>query len=109
MKFPLILILTAVVIPSLLLADAHEAQVEQAPGADAAPLCEEAMTVFQDVSGMGRKDRAAGNMTRSHARMAQSGWRFSDMEIYTENGDLEGFFLTYTRAAACPDHAGDDD
>lgn len=65
--------------------------------------CEEATTVFQDVSLLGRKDRAAANMTRRHAEMAEQGWRFADSAIYTENGDLEGMFLTYVRPVACPE------
>jgi hypothetical protein len=65
--------------------------------------CEQAITVFQDVSGVGRKDRAAKNMTQRHAAMARDGWRFADMEVYTENGDLEGFYLTYVRDSACPE------
>lgn len=64
--------------------------------------CEEAITVFQDVSRFGRKKRAAENMTKQHAEMALEGWRLADMEIYIENGDLEGFFLSYIRAVACP-------
>ena len=68
---------------------------------DAAMNCEEAMTVFHDVSGFGRRNRAANRMTEKHAEMALSGWRFADMQIYTENGDLEGFYITYTRAASC--------
>jgi hypothetical protein len=65
--------------------------------------CEEATTVFHDVSRIGRKDRAAANMTRRHAEMAERGWRFVDSAIYTENGDLEGLFLTYVRPVACPE------
>jgi hypothetical protein len=40
-------------------------------------------------------------MTEKHAEMALSGWRFAGMQIYTENGDLEGFYISYTRAASC--------
>ena len=65
--------------------------------------CEEATTVFHEVSRIGRKDRAAANMTRRHAEMAERGWRFADSAIYTENGDLEGLFLTYVRPVACPE------
>lgn len=63
--------------------------------------CEQAITVFHDVSGFGRKDRAASKLTERHDEMALSGWRFAEMVIYTENGDLEGFYVTYTRPAAC--------
>ena len=63
--------------------------------------CEEAITVFHDISGFGRRDRAAKRMTEKHAEMALSGWRFAGMQVYTENGDLEGFYVSYTRAVAC--------
>jgi hypothetical protein len=63
--------------------------------------CEEAITVFHDISGFGRKDRAAEKMTANHGEMALSGWRYAGMVIYTENGDLEGFYVSYTRAATC--------
>ncbi len=66
-----------------------------------APACEEAITVFQDVSAAGRKDRAAKNMTKKHSKMAVDGWRLISMQVYTENGDLEGFFLSYVRTVDC--------
>ena len=65
--------------------------------------CEEAITIFHDVSGFGRRNRAAERMTETHAEMALEGWRYAGMVIYTENGDLEGFYLSYTRAAPCAD------
>ncbi|MFT5139408.1 MAG: hypothetical protein ACI9H8_001583 [Lysobacterales bacterium] len=71
--------------------------------------CEEALTVFQDVSGMGRKDKAARNMTKNHAEHAQDGWRFAGLAVYTENGDLEGFYLSYTRAVDCASIAKEED
>jgi hypothetical protein len=74
---------------------------EVAPEAAASMDCEESITVFQDVSRIGRKDGAAKNMTGKHKEMARTGWRFADMEVYTENGDLEGFFLSYSRNIAC--------
>ncbi len=64
-----------------------------------APECEETMTIFQDVSRVGRKDRAASNMTRWHSEVALERWKFADMEVHIENGDIEGFYLSYTRAS----------
>lgn len=75
--------------------------VQTAPESDIAMDCEEAITIFHDVSGFGRRNRAAEKMTEKHAEMALSGWRFAGMQIYTENGDLEGFYISYTRAASC--------
>jgi hypothetical protein len=84
-------------IPALYAQEGAQAPAEPQPSAN----CEEALTVFQDVSGMGRKDRAAKNMTKRHAEMARERWRLIDMEVYTENGDLEGFYLSYVRSVAC--------
>ncbi len=75
--------------------------VETALAPEPSMDCEQAITIFHDVSGFGRKDRAAERMTERHDEMALSGWRFAGMEIYTENGDLEGFYVSYTRAATC--------
>lgn len=77
--------------------EAMEAEAAPEPSMD----CEQAITIFHDVSGFGRRDRAAERMTEKHAEMALSGWRFAGMQIYTENGDLEGFYISYTRAATC--------
>ena len=54
-------------------------------------------TVFLDVAALGRRNRAAKRMNELHAEMATQGYDFADLEVYTENGDLEGFFLTYVR------------
>ncbi len=75
------------------------AQSAFAPGPSMA--CEQAITIFHDVSGFGRKDRAAQRMTERHDEMALSGWRFAGLAVYTENGDLEGFYVSYTRPATC--------
>jgi hypothetical protein len=75
--------------------------VDTARISEHAATCEEAITVFHDVSGFGRRNRAAENMTERHAEMALSGWRFASMEAYNENGDLEGFFISYTRSVPC--------
>jgi len=63
--------------------------------------CQEAKTVFQDSSRFSRRGFAAKNMNETHAEHTQQGWKFEDMETYIENGDLEGFFLTYSREVAC--------
>jgi hypothetical protein len=75
----------------------------QSPSAQESDLetCTASYTVFQDVSGVGRKNSAARNMTKKHSEMALQGWRFEDLEIYTENNDLEGFFLTYSKDLDC--------
>ena len=66
-----------------------------------AATCQESKTVWRDVSRFGRKRSAAENMTEKHDEYTRGGWKFADMETYTENSDLEGFFLTYSRDIAC--------
>jgi hypothetical protein len=56
-----------------------------------------AKTVFLDISVFGRKDRAANRMTKMHQEYAREGWTLQEVTIYTENGDLEGFFITYVK------------
>jgi hypothetical protein len=99
MKFNYLTVLAIGLTSSSLSAqEALQATLAAEPSMD----CEQAITVFHDISSFGRKDRAAARMTERHDEMALTGWRFADMVIYTENGDLEGFYVTYIRAAACP-------
>lgn len=56
-----------------------------------------AKTVFLDISVFGRRDRAAKRMTQMHQEYAPEGWTLQDVSVYTENGDLEGFFITYVK------------
>ena len=54
-----------------------------------------AVTVYVGVQ-FGKK-KAAEEINEMHATMERDGWRFADMETNTENGDTEGFWVTYTR------------
>ena len=42
----------------------------------------------------------AKDATKMHVEMAKQGWKFQDLEVYTEDGDMKGIFITYVRAAA---------
>ena len=53
------------------------------------------LTVFLDISVFSRKRRAADKINEMHAQHFEQGWMFADLEIYTENGDLQGYFITY--------------
>ncbi len=66
-----------------------------------AASCQESKTIFKDVSRFSRKKNGAENMNDEHDKYTRAGWKFVDMETYVENGDLEGFFLTYSRDIAC--------
>lgn len=99
MRLIYLMILTAVSITAVFVTQAIGAGTTEPPG----PYpCQEAITVFQDVSRIGRKDGAAKNITQKHQEMARERWRFVDVEPYTENGDLEGFYVSYVRDSGCP-------
>ncbi|MBN8426452.1 MAG: hypothetical protein J0L65_03200 [Xanthomonadales bacterium] len=68
---------------------------QQAAEASGAQL--DAVTVFIDADWGGREDGAAREITRAHKAFAQRGYRLISVETYTENGDLEGFFVSYVR------------
>ncbi|MGB8636448.1 MAG: hypothetical protein WCD66_07655 [Rhodanobacteraceae bacterium] len=57
----------------------------------------QSITVFVDATFGFRKDHMARKLSKSHAEYAADGYHFADMNPYVENGDLEGFFVTYTR------------
>ncbi|QRP65112.1 hypothetical protein I6J77_06670 [Rhodanobacter sp. FDAARGOS 1247] len=55
------------------------------------------VTVFVDATLGFRKKHMANQLTKSHADYAARGYRYVDMAPYNENGDLVGFFVTYTK------------
>lgn len=55
------------------------------------------VTVFVDATFGFRKKHMATELTKSHADYAARGYRYVDMAPYSENGDLVGFFVTYTK------------
>lgn len=53
------------------------------------------ITIYMDVNVGGRTDRAAKRMTELHENYFAMGFIVVDVEPYIENGDLQGFFITY--------------
>lgn len=53
------------------------------------------ITIYLDVGVRGRTERAAERMTQLHAEYFAKGWTVVDVDPYIENGDLQGFFITY--------------
>jgi len=51
-------------------------------------------TVFVDGHG---QSSFADKVNKTHAEMAAKGWKFASLDVYTENGDMQGAFVTYTR------------
>ncbi len=39
-------------------------------------------------------------INKMHAKMEAEGWIYKDMGVYTEDGDLQGVFVTYVRQPA---------
>jgi hypothetical protein len=76
-------------------------QAQSPAAAPAAPSAQPgqvtATTVFVDAQAGSRKEGSAKRINKSHADMEAKGWRFQDLEPYTENGDLVGFFITYVK------------
>ena len=65
--------------------------------ADAARRDLPATTIWVDASWGFRNQGAANDLTRAHSAFAAHGYRVEDVEPYIENGDLQGFFVTYQR------------
>jgi len=50
------------------------------------------------VDGKGQSSMAS-EVNETHGKMQKDGWRFADMEVYTEDGDMKGMFVTYVRGS----------
>lgn len=55
-----------------------------------------AITVWVDGKGQGSM---ANEATEKHAEMAKEGWKFQDLDVYVEDGDMKGMFVSYVRDA----------
>jgi hypothetical protein len=66
---------------------AEEAAKEQLP----------AVTIWISASWGFRNQGAANNLTKSHTAFAQRGYKVLSVQPYIENGDLQGFFVTYQK------------
>jgi maltose-binding protein MalE len=56
-----------------------------------------AITVWVDGKG---QSSMADKANKKHAEMAAKGWRFEGLDVYTEDGDMKGLFVTYVRDPA---------
>lgn len=80
------------------------AQKDDADAATAGPKkCPniQASTVFVADKTGSRHKGTAEKISKTHKTAESQGWDFDDLEIYIENGDLQGFFITYTREHPC--------
>ncbi len=63
----------------------------------------QAYTVFvKDKSG-NRQKGSAELISKQHQLAEKGGWNFDELAVYIEDGDLQGFFITYTRPHSCND------
>ncbi len=58
---------------------------------------ESSVTVYVDATFGFRKDSFARKLTKSHDEYAAKGYQVADVALYSENGDMQGAFVTYTR------------
>ncbi|MDQ2703108.1 MAG: hypothetical protein M3Y70_09965 [Pseudomonadota bacterium] len=65
--------------------------------AEAAAANMAALTLWVDASWGFRNQGAANDLTRAHNAFAAFGYKVASVEPYIENGDLQGFFVTYQR------------
>lgn len=56
-----------------------------------------AVTIWVDASWGFRRQGAANDLSAAHRAFAARGYRVVSVEPYVENGDLEGFFVTYQK------------
>jgi len=56
-----------------------------------------AVTIWIDASWGFRNQGAANNLTKAHSAYAAHGYKVASVQPYIENGDLQGFFVTYQK------------
>ena len=56
------------------------------------PVAQNTATVWIDGKG---QQGFSEKLNKMHAQMEAKGWKFGDLEIYTEDGDMKGAFVTY--------------
>lgn len=87
----------AILIASLASAGMASAAAQNPAGTSAVDTPPPTITVFVEATLGFRESGMARKLSDQHASQAARGYRFVDMAAYTENGDLQGFFVTYTR------------
>lgn len=65
--------------------------------AEAARAGEKTVSIYVDVDWGSRKSGSATELNQAHNAFNANGYQVVDVVGYTENGDLQGFFVTYVR------------
>jgi hypothetical protein len=92
--------LLAVLLLTLAVMPAQAALFGKSPeksAAEAAAANMSAVTIWIDASWGFRNQGAANNLSKAHQSFAQRGYKVVSVEPYIENGDLQGFFVTYQK------------
>ena len=79
---------------------AHAALFGKSPekaAAEAAAANMSATTLWIDASWGFRNQGAANDLSKAHNAFAARGYKVVSVEPYIENGDLQGFFVTYQK------------
>lgn len=79
---------------------AHAALFGKSPeqsAAEAAAANMSAATIWIDASWGFRNQGAANTLSKAHNAFAARGYKVVSVEPYIENGDLQGFFVTYQK------------
>ena len=95
----LLTVLTALVLGYLLGASERPASAEKTfkniPTAPGGGSGRSAVTYWVGSGKAGAKKNAGKNLTQLHGEFSSRGWTFQDLESYIENGDLQGYWVTY--------------
>ncbi|WP_242106900.1 hypothetical protein [Luteimonas aquatica] len=81
-------------------APAQAALFDKSPDKAAAEAARDgllAATIWVDASWGFRNQGAANSLSKAHQAFATRGYRVVSVEPYIENGDLQGFFVTYQK------------
>jgi hypothetical protein len=79
---------------------AHAGLFDKKPedsAAEAARANMQAVTIWVDASWGFRNQGAANSLSRAHQAFAGHGYKVQSVQPYIENGDLQGFFVTYQK------------
>ena len=98
MKLSMIAVLASFLVSTALWA--NEDDDASTPGPDQCPKTQASTIFVADKTGA-RQDGSAKKISEAHDTAEAQGWEYHDLQIYIENGDLQGFFITYTREHPC--------
>lgn len=94
-------LVAALALSALLCAPAADARLfgksPEKSAAEAAAQQMQAVTIWIDATWGFRNQGAANNLSEAHRAFYARGYRVVSVEPYIENGDLQGFFVTYEK------------